>query len=1438
MGKKKINKKKLKRSQKRLIRILAITLFTLGVLHVGLYFGSDLLLRNYVQRWVSESSEGRYEVNFDRFNLSIFERGFYFTGLVLSPTELANDISSQKPIYKIQAPELAVKGIGYDFSKKILTLGSIRFVEPTIQARQELDLTQDNQLTQTKLDQFIGEIRSSLEGVDLEEIVIENLYIDKADLLIENFVSEKSVKAENTSFHLKEVFLLKPRDQATPFNAAGFKLDLENFELLLADSVHTLKAVQIHVSSIQNFIQAREVELIPDLSKDRELYYNMKLADLELTDADINQVFYTKDVKVGSLKLNRPDFLVYSELSPERETDLQDYSLYPLIKDILSSISIDDLTIEEGGYLQRGVEDEFKNRIEAEKIDFKMENVYIGPDKERASGQFFYADNAALDLSKVKVVLADGIHWVTGERVVLSSFEDKVQVEGVKVEPFRETSEDINLFEISVPSFSLEKANLKKVYNESILDIQEMVIINPSLNFQNVQKKRNRKKYNTIQELTKDYLKAIYVNRLQLIDGEMVLSNNLEVNKDSVSFSRVSLVLDNFAVDEKIGRDTSSRVFLAEDLQLELNDYAMKLTDDLHLLTAGKVYVNTKAKSLKIEDLAFRPLQPDRIAENLNRLNKKSVLDIHIPEFYIHGVDIPKAYFEGDLEVKRIEVPSPDIKLSRYISSEEGKQEMEIHDLYDLVTSYFSRIQVDSLSLIKGSVAYDNYVRDQIKTFAENDVSIHVKNFVLDENVPPREAEPFFADELDISLSNYVFNIANGRYTMQAERVSYNSFRDELATSNVRLSPNRNVGMKVAIGASVPNLNFKGVDMEAFFFENTLSLEKVRLSDAVVNLYIDKRENDADGVKEPLPSKNRRLPKTIDVIRIDTVEASNAGFNAFYSSSGGERELINSGVNLSFYGLLLDSAKLQEGDIVGFFDNMSMDIDDFSLVLNDSVHTINFSKVELDTKSDQIILENLRVIPLNTQGKPGTPVIDAFIPTVYLKTNSLTSFQETGNFDVKELVLDQPDIKLYLDKEKEIENNQRRGKKDGQDVMKHLGITDFSLKNGYLSIREKGGSSRAQVYNGLNVSLSDLNFDFTKPNGFDKELVLNKDFLIELPDYTLKLPDSLNVVEIGKVMLSNGCMILKDVKLRPRYGNYEYVQKAKFQTDVIHATLPEVRFDDIDVKRLINTEEIKARSMLIKSPEVNVFRDKRMPFDSSLYRPMPQKLMRSSGVKMELDTLKLVDGVVTYKEFPQKGMVPGQITFDSLNATITPMYLNKSLEAPFKLDTSLLEAHAKINGEALLNMRALLHFEPPYPMEVTVSTGEYDLRTINSILAKNAFVRIKRGQAMPSYWTFTADDKHAIGNMSFRYENLKVQLLNERTLNRAGGRKRMLSFVLNSFALRGNNPRGLFNQLKESPIYYKRDTTRFIFNYWWKLTLSGIKGNLGLGTPKREEEDD
>ncbi|MDN3668597.1 hypothetical protein QWY93_04570 [Echinicola jeungdonensis] len=1428
----------MKKSHRRLIRVFVISIFSLLFLQVSLYFGSDWLLRSYLQKKVEEKSGGKYAIDFERFNISLLELGFYFDSFTLTPNDESVFEREEKPYYIINVPEVSLKGLRYDFSDKVIEIGTLRFQNPMIQSRHEEDILKSSGRTSLQL--FEEEVRKSIQALEINEILLKDLFVDQADFLMENFVSERSIQAENANLHIQNLRLLQPREVPAPFNAQGFEMGIENFEMLLADSVHTIKAAKVKVSSLENFIRANSINLVPDLSQSAEVYYEILLDNLELEDADINKVFYTTEVDIGSLKINKPRFSLYSE-GGQMDREIENYNLYPLIKDILASISIEDLEIKDGEYLQRSLSDPNKNRIEAARIQFEMNQVYLGPDEEKKNNQFFYAQDAVLDLSEVKVALADGVHWVTGEKVYLSSAEDRVKIDGIRLAPHEEVEEDVNQFEVEIPSLSLEKANLKRIYNESVLDISEMEISSPSVFLVNIGKGNEQKVNSTLKKLTQDYLRAIYIDRLELNNGDMVLSNKIQMSEDSLSFGKVSFVLENFSLDEELEPDSTNRIFLAEDLQLEIEDYALKLADNLHLFSADRIFVDTKSDFLQIDGFRFVPLEPDNLQQNLHRLEKTTALDIHIPAFYVHGIDIPTAYFKNKLRIKQIEIPSPEIKISRYIEKTGEKEKVERSDIYRLLNNYFSLIQVDSVSVMDGSIEYDNFVGDRIRTFSENEVSIHLRNFALGEGgIDQEENGLLFAEELDISLNNYVFNIAEGKYTIQADRVRFNSSQDELVTSNVRLRPRRDLGMKVALGADIPKLSFKGVDLEAFLFDNTLSLSKVRLSDAGVYLYVNRDQELAEEDSENEKKKDRNLPKTIDVIQIDTVQADNARFDLLFSKNNEERKLINTGVNLSFYGLFLDSAKLQEGDIVGFFTNMALDIDDFSLSLQDSIHTINFSKVELNTQSDEIILENFNVQPVNYYGKKGVPVIEARIPLVTLKTQSLTTFQETKDFNIQDLKLKNPEITLYLDQEKlaKVQNNENQ-QEAIQNVIQNLRVDKFHLDSGTIRLRKKGDGIAVQAFEDLNVELSDLEFDFTKPSTFDEKIFLNEGYQFELPDYELKLPDSLNILKVGLVVLTKGQMVLKDVFFEPRYGRYEYMKRLGHQADAIQAHIPLVKFEGLDVPQLLQNEDILAHKMDIQKPRVQVFRDKRYPLEKDLFRPMPQQLMRESGIKMEVDSLFLNDAQVIYEEFPEKGMVPGHITFDSLNARVSPFHLGKSLANDYQPDSSVLEAGALINGAGKIGVSVDMEFEAPYPMDVDVEIGEFDASIINTILATNAFARLKRGTIKPSFWSFRANDDFSEGHMTLRYNRLALSLLDERTLKKAGGRKGILNFVMNVFAVRGNNPRQFFNRLQSSPIYFERDKRKFIFNFWWKSTFSGIKGSLGLGEPgpaRKEEE--
>ena len=1428
------------KKRNKYLRFAGIVILVLLSLQLIFYFGSDLFLRNYLKEKVNVASGNKYEIDFEEFHILFLQRGITFQGLKLNPVEGQSVEFGDKPYFRFSIPAINITGLNYRFFRKEFIIGTIELVSPEVDFKLgQKDTTEISKPSVSPILILQEEIKKSFLGSQVKEIRIERLKIDDADLLLKNFISQKAIKAENTRLLLEDIQLLQPRVPETPFNAKGFSFGFDNFEVLLADSIHTVQAESVNVSSLEQYINAKEVKIIPDFSKESQTYFQLDLDELLLKDADINRVFYTSEVDVGQLKIENPEFNLFTGEILKKDRGSEPFDLYNLIDGILNSIQISDFEIVEGKFGKRLADSRDTYIIRTDRIDFKMDDFYVGPDESKKKDQFFYAENASVEVHQVEFTLNDSIHIMHGDFVRLSSFDDRIEIDGFKLFPIEGLEFDgkKSHLDIGVSGLVITEANLKKVYNQGIVDLKEVILDRPEILLKNIKGGKKDESKLDLNEIYSEYLNGIYVQRFEIREGSLTLDNRIRIRQDSLSFGKINLVLENFQLDEKTEKADSKGIFLAENLQLEIQDYGLKLADNLHIFKADRIFIDTKEYVIEIDGFAIRPLYQTQIQQNLDKYGKSTTLDIYVPKFFAKGVDIPGAYFEGILRINEILVPSPDINLYRYKpkikdGTETGMQRGEI---LDLVTNYFSEIRVDSINVNRAKLNYQNFVNDKNRNFSEDNVTISVKNFFVNEASTSKEVNSFFSDELDLNLSDYVFNIGNGKYTIQADGINFNTSSKEIITRNVRLSPNSSFSDKTKVSANIPILSFRGVDLEAFLFDNTLSLEKLGLIGSTVSLVIDNdwRAETEQTVRRKA-KREKNLPKNISNVVIDTIETVDAKFSLGFKEAGTQRELINTQINLSVFDFLLDSANIQKAEIAGFFDGIALELDEFWLTLNDSVHQVTFSKVEFDTKYEGVLVNGFRIIPRDLGGKPGFPVFSGHIPTILVKLNSLEDLQSSKDLWLTQLKLYKPDMEVFLDEVK-TPKKEKQPKEPGKELFEFFLVDDFEIVEGNFSVFGKDGSKKPQYFNSVNFELLGTKVDLQNLDKLDRNAFLKQEFKFSLPNYEILLKDSLNKLKIGLISVDKNQIKVNDLELIPRVGRYQYGRTVGKQTDVMNIHVPLLVLESPDYERFLEQEVLAAKSLKVSDIYASMFRDKRYPRETGIYRPMPQELMRNAGLELRLDTFVIENATIRYAEFFEKGMVPGEMLFTDINAGLYPFHLSTS-DNPYPLEESFLLATTKLNGVADLNLQGHLFFEEPYPMRINAQLGKFDMRTLNSILETNAFVNVKRGTVNRADWSFVADNDKAVGQMAFSYSDLHLILLNHRTLEKAKGRDAILTFVLNSFAVRSNNPRRYLRKPIEGKIYQERDKEKFIFNYWWKTTFSGMKGSLGLGQAKPEKE--
>ncbi|MBN7809545.1 hypothetical protein J0A68_01170 [Algoriphagus sp. H41] len=1429
-----------------------IAVLSLLFLEFVLYFGSNIFLKKYAQRKINEATQDVYLVDFNRFSFSLIRRGFFLDGIVMQPVNPENRRAGQA-LFEVTLDQIAFRSLWFDFFDRELTIGKIYIDNPTV----KLDLPEgmdvlgkgekggdDEGAGKTSpIKALEEEIKKTVARVKLTGLLIKEVEIDHANLFFSNFLSRSDLKADNTSLLIRNIDFLTQEEWKTPFNAEGFEFELEKVTYPLADGVHLVTADRVFISSLDNVIDIEMVNLTPDRTKESRAYYQVGLRELRVGNVDLNKAFMTSVVEIDELILQNPDLHVLS--NPQAKSDsAASGDLNDFIKGSLKSVAIKELSINRGKFVRSEVEDTLSNRVELDELDFKMVDFYIGEDSLKREDRFFYGEDASMEIKGSRIFLGDKIHLVQGAEVSVSSFKDQLIVKNLSVQPRPEAlaSEDPeHLLQVELAEFSVEEVGLRQMYNDGILRADQIKLLRPKVEYTELTRSASDGENQVpIGEIVGGFLSEVAVGVFEVEDGTIQFVGSGGVRRNDIGFEQFSVRLDNLLFQPNISRQVQEQLQL-DEIFLQLDKYRLKLKDNLHIILADQLTIDSKNQLLEVQNLSIQPENRSQIPEALEAYGKTSVVEFSVPMFRAEGVDIKGVFYEEQLMVHRILMPSP------VFSIETHKEKMQLagespgsnDELRDVLLGYFKTIAIDTVSMDRAQVSYQSFVEGKRSSFEEDGLALSLKNFSLDRQTPLANDKTLFSDEIDLIFNNYSFSLSGGKYEVTTDKLQYNSLRQSLEVKDLVLAPASNFKGRIQLGLSLPKVNFRGVDIEQFLFENKLDLNKLEIDEGQIRIGIDQKIE-----TKPLARGARKRAgigkRSVEEILIDTIETSNSRLAINYTLDESSVNSIETDFGLLIRGFRLDSTITATKDVGSLYDDVNLSLKEFRFALPDSVHTLGFSTVEIGTLKEEIVFSDFYLSPRDVFGKSGSPTLDAKIDQVILKNNRLAEIQDTGIFDLRELRLVNPKLNLYLDTA-DIERPEREPKtKSSASLVHTILLGDFALENGEMVLHRKGKGPIPRLdFQGLSVDAKALNLNLLDADqSLDLKTLAEKNTQFGLKDYSTVTADSLYKVDVGKLDYRQGELVLEDIYYRPVDGNYALLRKLPFQADAVTARVGSVRLTDIDLESYLEGKRIKATELVVEEPQVDLFRDKRRPLDSTAQKPMPQALMENAGIDADLVTLRVRNGRVRYFEFAPKGVMPGMISFNRLDLDMAPFYLRRP-GGEYPLDQLRLGVEAYIMDTSRVNLEALMYFKPNYPMDVHVRMNDFAFAEANDFLSKTLFVKALDGTVTDGSWQFTLDDDEARGEMEFGYTDLKIQFLDSLTLERGLGKLKIYTFGANLFA-KNSNPRGLSSKLAKRRIYLERDKRKFVFSAWWKATFSGLRGTLGFGRakmPKRREEE-
>lgn len=303
----------------------------------------------------------------------------------------------------------------------------------------------------------------------------------------------------------------------------------------------------------------------------------------------------------------------------------------------------------------------------------------------------------------------------------------------------------------------------------------------------------------------------------------------------------------------------------------------------------------------------------------------------------------------------------------------------------------------------------------------------------------------------------------------------------------------------------------------------------------------------------------------------------------------------------------------------------------------------------------------------------------------------------------------------------------------------------------------------------------------------------------------------------GKSQIAN----LNGLRISPRHSKEEFHKHVQFETDRFDVSLYHIKISGFQQERFIQEGAIALSQIEMNGGKLDVFRDRKPPFNENQRPVMPVRLIQDAPFGLFAGKIIFNNIDIDYSELPNDSVTAGKIPFKQLNATINNISNLK--------DSLALDHIMNIQAEALIFGKTMLQTEFKYTLNDRAGTYEAEGKLadlsfvdINPALYPLAGVKLIEGFHEYSSVYFYGNDVRSVGEVRMKYSGFKVELIPEanivlKFLARFIGKKTLYHHL--------DNPAD-GEELRVGEIEFDRDVKRFVFNYWWKSFLSGVKDSM------------
>lgn len=349
------------------------------------------------------------------------------------------------------------------------------------------------------------------------------------------------------------------------------------------------------------------------------------------------------------------------------------------------------------------------------------------------------------------------------------------------------------------------------------------------------------------------------------------------------------------------------------------------------------------------------------------------------------------------------------------------------------------------------------------------------------------------------------------------------------------------------------------------------------------------------------------------------------------------------------------------------------------------------------------------------------------------------------------------------------------------------------------------------------------------------KILLQKDFtlnilaslVIDAQKIKFDFHKSQYALHFGKLHISvpDSEMTADSMKYYSLIDDEQFFAKSKFRQTRYHFEIPKIQIMGFDCFSLFQGNIYNARSINIYDVFADIFVNMDKPYDVNSPNPqMPNEVLSSMKETIKVDSLKIINGQLKYRERFVVKAIPGVITFTKANISASRI-ANHTAHS----DTTIIQGEGLfMNSGTMKLFMAIPLTSKDFSLRYYGSLSTMDVTKLNAFIELGEYKRIKSGVIQSAMFNVNVNSGHASGTLRVAYKDLSIANLNKNTGSENGFFDRISSIIGKIFVIRGSNIPDENGVMKIGEIKYTRKAEDYFFQYAWFALRGGIADVVGF----------